>query len=229
MYFSENIRESEKLLSLTNEEAKHCSQVMRNKTGDEIAVTDGKGKIFLTKIIKTEKREVTCQITNTFRYENPGEKIIFVIPRLRNSDRMEFALEKCTELGITNFIVYQADKSIGKGDKSERWNKILLSAMKQSLRAYKPSLRYIKNLSGLELEEEDIVLFADQSAEQGIEGTALSIKGKNFFIFGPEGGFSERESQMFENCLKYRLTGNRLRSETAIMATAAQIGIKLNL
>ena len=74
------------------------------------------------------------------------KNIFFCIPKLKYSDRFEFALEKCTELGITNFIIFDSERSIHKSDKKERWEKIVLSAMKQSLRSYLPNITVINSL-----------------------------------------------------------------------------------
>ena len=133
-------------ISIADDDHKHIVKVMRHSAGDEIYVTNGAGKIFLTDIKEIGKNSLTTSIKKVFEYQNKMRNIFFCIPKLRYRDRLEFALEKCTELGITNFIIFDSERSIHKSDKKERWEKIVLSAMKQSLRSYLPEIRIINSL-----------------------------------------------------------------------------------
>lgn len=213
-------------LSITGEECKHITRVMRHQVGDKLYVTDGKGSIYLTEISSAEKSEVLCDIKETSLYDEQLPNITICIPRLRSQDRFEFALEKCIELGITNFIVYTADRSVAKGEKLDRWNKIALSAMKQSLRSFIPKIEYEKSLSKILNRESNIVYF-DQNSENLFKENISQIKlnNSNVFIFGPEGGISEKELELLNDKCNYQLTGNRLRAETAITTVASLISI----
>jgi 16S rRNA (uracil1498-N3)-methyltransferase len=216
------------LIHLVDEECHHIKNVMRHKEGDIIYVTDGKGTIYNSLIEKIEKKEIVCQIISKRPYENSLANICFCIPRLKSADRFEFALEKCVELGITNFIVFESQRTIAKGEKLERWEKILLAAMKQSLRAWLPKIYFVKNVSEIMKMEGNKIIF-DQNAELAFADfitsqfktmrSALSI-----LIFGPEGGFSKEESKVLSIENKVRLIGNRLRSETAIITAASVLG-----
>ncbi|KAB2839308.1 MAG: RsmE family RNA methyltransferase, partial [Melioribacteraceae bacterium] len=119
---------------ITGDEFKHLANVMRHKEGDEIYITNGEGKIFKCVLETVVKKQAVANIIETKIYEKENHNLVFCIPLLQNLDRFEFAFEKCIELGISNFIFYEAERSFRKGDKRERWLKIAAAAMKQSLR-----------------------------------------------------------------------------------------------
>jgi 16S rRNA (uracil1498-N3)-methyltransferase len=204
-------------------------KVMRHSVGDNIYVTNGNGKIFKSEIISTAKNEIKAKIVETFLYENKLKNFTICLPRLRVSDRFEFAIEKCIELGFTNFVVFESDRTMAKGDKSERWKKIAMAAMKQSLRSYLPNFKYVKKFEQLnKLEGKKIVL--DQNSDQRLTENLrnFSKEDKCNFIFGPEGGLSEEELNIITDKVTYQLTSNRLRAETAVITTASLIASTLD-
>jgi 16S rRNA (uracil1498-N3)-methyltransferase len=207
---------------IEDDEFNHMVNVMRNRTGDEIYVTDGMGNIYRSVIFKILKTKVICDIKFNLHFENKLSNLTFCIPKLKSNDKIEFALEKSVELGITNFIIYNAKNSVAKGFKFERWQKIILSAMKQSLRSFLPgisafnSLEEIKKLSG------EFIIF-EQNSERNISAIRLNNKLNYYFIFGPEGGLDREEIDLADKENVYSLGTNRLRTETAVITTAAII------
>lgn len=225
LYFSspENILENKILIR--DEEANHIAKVMRHNVGDKIYVTNGIGKIFLTEISSIEKNKIESIISTELSFNNKLEKLYFVIPKLKNPSRFEFAIEKSVELGITNFIIYNAEFSLVKGEKLERWNKILLSAMKQSLRSYLPKIELINKLKEIHNYTGKHFVF-EQKGNKKLNEINLTDE-NHFFIFGPEGGFSEDENKFLLNFEKLILNNSRLRAETAIVTAAGIISEKL--
>lgn len=213
------------LITLSADESSHIIRVMRHRTGDNIYITDGKGEIFLSVITEIEKNSVKAERVSCLTYENNLANVFFCIPKLKSADRFEFALEKCVELGITGFIIYDAEKSLVKGNKTERWQKIVISAMKQSLRSYLPVINTAGSLKEIMQLEGKKVIF-DQNAEKHIQQVEISSEMNYYFIFGPEAGFSGREADLVAGAAKYRLTPNRLRAETATAAAASAIALK---
>ena len=205
------------------DEFKHITKVMRHKNGDELYVTDGRGLIVKGILTDMEKGLAVIEAVKILRYQNNLKNITFCIPKLKNPNRFEFALEKCTELGITNIIVYESSRSVAKGSKKERWEKILLSAMKQSLRSYLPRLYTAASFGDLLKNEGKKIIF-DQNSEQKFTDFQNDKNIDYYFIFGPEGGLSRQEIEAVVPADVYNLSENRLRSETAIIKCASMLG-----
>ena len=219
LYYSSEESISSETIRLTGDEFKHAVKVMRAEISDTIYFTNGTGLIFKTEILLIKKDKLSAKIIETIKSKNKFENIVFCIPKLKNPDRFKFAIEKCVELGVTKFIIYEANRTMAKGTKSKRWEKIALSAMKQSLRAYLPKIQLVNDLSNIaELNGEKIIL--EQKAENNFKFNNDRNK-KYYFVFGPEGGLTEDEIQLFETEEIYTLSGYRLRSETAIVKVAS--------
>jgi len=224
LYFSTSFSEDNKSIIVLGEEARHISKVMRHQIGEMIYITNGKGSVYNVEISEIGKDYVAANIKNEIKYVNRFANIFVCIPIIKNFDRLEFAIEKSVELGITNLIFYKAERSFPKNPKLIRWQKIADAAMKQSLQSFKPNLKYIEKL--YEFAGKNIVIF-DQNSKNKLSGWEIkSID--TYFIFGPEGGFTEKEFKQFGNATKLRLTGNRLRSETAVVTFASQLALILD-
>ncbi|MCH7770152.1 MAG: 16S rRNA (uracil(1498)-N(3))-methyltransferase [Bacteroidetes bacterium] len=219
LFYSPRENISGETISLTGDEFKHAVKVMRSKIGDTIYITNGYGLIFKTEVLSIDKDNLSAKIVETIKTENKFENIFFCIPKLKNPGRFKFVIEKCVELGVTNFIIYESNRTIAIGTNIERWEKIALSAMKQSLRAYLPKIQLVNDLSNIaELNGEKIIF--EQNAEKNFKFN--NDRGiKYYFVFGPEGGLTDVEIQLFESEEIYTLSGNRLRSETAIIKVAS--------
>lgn len=222
LYFSLYVTDSN--VSVVGEECHHIMKVMRHTVGDKLYVTNGNGKIFETEITSTSKNEVKAKITKTFEYKNRLANFTICLPRLRVADRFEFALEKCVELGFTNFVVFESERTVAKGDKSDRWRKIGMAAMKQSLQSYLPKFTYLKKFEQLNQLEGKKIIF-DQNADLLFSENIkkLSTDESYILVFGPEGGFSNEEIELLSDKETYRLTPNRLRAETAVIAAATLV------
>ncbi len=221
LYYSSRKEISDETISLTGNEFKHAVKVMRSKIGDAIYITNGAGLIFKTEILSIKKDKLSAKIIETIKTENKFVNIFFCIPKLKNPDRFKFAIEKCVELGVTNFIIFESKRTVAKGMNIIRWEKIALAAMKQSLRAYLPKIKLAKNLSDIaELNGEKIIF--EQNAERKFQFD-LEVDKKYYFIFGPEGGLTVDELKLFDTDLIYSLSDHRLRSETAIVKAASLI------
>lgn len=211
-------------VSIVGEEAHHIMKVMRHTVGDEIFVTNGKGKIFQAEITSTEKNEVKADIKKIFDYQNRLSNFTICIPRLRTADRFEFALEKCVELGFTNFVVFESSRTIASGDKSTRWIKIAISAMKQSLHSYLPQIKYFRKFEEINNLDGSKIIF-DQNANKSFSSSLNKFESSEKFIliFGPEGGLTEDEINLSQPNQKFLITSNRLRAETAVISVASLI------
>lgn len=211
-------------VSIVGEEAHHIMKVMRHTVGDEIFVTNGKGKIFRAEITSTEKNEVKADIKKIFDYQNRLSNFTICLPRLRTADRFEFALEKCVELGFTNFVVFESSRTIASGDKSTRWIKIAISAMKQSLHSYLPQIKYFRKFEEINNLDGCKIIF-DQNAKESFSSSLKKFENSEKFIliFGPEGGLTDDEIKLIQPRQIFSITSNRLRAETAVISVASLI------
>ena len=210
------------VLILSGDEFHHSVNVMRNSVDDLLYVTNGAGSIFKVQILKVRKNELTARIINLLQFENKLNNIWFCIPILKNPDRLKFAFEKCVELGITNFILFSSKHSISKKVRPEKFQSTVLSAMKQSLRAFLPKILSSGFNDIIELDGSKILF--DQNANKKFEGK-LDFRKPAYFLFGPEGGFDQTELESVSQENRFSLTENRLRSETAIIQCASLLKI----
>lgn len=220
LYFTDPVNIKADFVKVDGDEFKHIINVMRHNIGDDLFITNGIGVILKAKIKEIFKSEIVCSIQEKIKYKNINDNLIVAIPRLKSQERFDFAIEKIVELGITNIIVYESERTIAKGEKIDRWNKIAIAAMKQSLRSFLPKIEYAKSIKKL-LEFNKQLVWFDQNSNCIFNNNFTEIKNnleKTILIFGPEGGFSENEKELLNKYKTYKLTKNRLRSETAIIS-----------
>ncbi|MDY0082696.1 MAG: RsmE family RNA methyltransferase [Ignavibacteriaceae bacterium] len=220
LFFCKTIYKEKKYFLLEDDEFKHCIKVMRNKKGQKIYATDGTGNVYEAVITDINKESLKAEILNVKTYQNSFSDFIFCIPNLRNPERLKFALEKCTELGITNFIVFNSERSINKNINMERLNKIVLSALKQSLRTFLPEINFLKSLKDLDTSDKRVIVF-DQHSEIKLNSLTIKKDEEYLFVFGPEGGLTKEELTILNPDNIIKLSENRLRSETAIIKAAS--------
>ena len=122
-------------------ESKHCIKVLRKKIGDELYLVDGKGNLYETVLIDDNPKGCTVEIKHKkVDYNKRNYQIHIVVSPTKNNDRFEWFLEKVTELGVDEITPIICQNSERKVIKLERLNKILVAAMKQSLKAHLPHL-----------------------------------------------------------------------------------------
>ncbi len=219
---------SGQLHTLNKEESKHIIRVLRKAKGDSIDFTDGKGFFYRCSIIDPNPNVCQVQIIET----KPGNDIrdyqltIAVAPT-KNISRFEWFLEKSTEIGADRIIPFFSTHSERTTIKPERLNKVIVSAMKQSLKSYLPELsdaRSFKDLITEPFEGKKYIAYIDDSVTRLLSKTYP--KGKNALILiGPEGDFSEKEVEMaVENGFETVSLGPaRLRTETAAIVACHTI------
>jgi 16S rRNA (uracil1498-N3)-methyltransferase len=219
LYYSSKENISDEIITLFGDEFKHAVKVMRNNIGDILYVTNGVGSIFKSEISSIEKDQLSAKIIETVEHKNRFENIFFCIPKLKNPDRFKFAIEKSVELGITNFLIFESKRTIAKGNNIKRWEKIVLAAMKQSLRSFLPKIQLVNRLLDIAELDGEKIIFEQNTQKKFIFNN--DINKKYCFIFGPEGGLTENEIELFKTANIYTISDHRLRSETAIIKVAS--------
>jgi 16S rRNA (uracil1498-N3)-methyltransferase len=218
LYYSSGGNNHNQIL-IEGEDYNHIIKVMRHSEQDIIYITDGKGNIYEAQLNNISKHSLSAEPIRTYHYENLKQNSYFCLPKLKNAYRFEFALEKCVELGITNFIIFDSKRTISKGEKSDRWIKILISAMKQSLRSYLPKIKIVKSLKDI-FSLQGVQIGFEQNSSKQFNDLKIIPDVNYYYIFGPEGGLDKDELELFDPENIYNLADNRLRSETAIIKTA---------
>ena len=218
-------------LVITDDEAKHLSKVLRKKTGDEIYVTDGDRDLYRAEILSFDKRKVNCRIIEKLYNVNEPEIRVSLYPALlKKPARFEFVVEKATELGVISINPVITEHVINKtSDRTERWQLVALSAMKQSARCFLPRVAHpIKFDEAVKLLTKDgLNLIADErQSTMSIEKLESKPGKKEVTLFiGPEGGFSQSEIELARasGCEIINLGPRKYRSETAAIAALAVI------
>ncbi|MGL4852391.1 MAG: 16S rRNA (uracil(1498)-N(3))-methyltransferase [Phocaeicola sp.] len=216
---------------LPEEEAGHCLRVLRLSSGDQIRLTDGKGSFYDAVITTaTNKR---CQIE--ILQEDPQEKIWnghlhLAIAPTKNMDRIEWFAEKATEIGFDELTFLQCRYSERKVLKEERIEKILVSAMKQSLKATKPILNSLipfKTFINQEFSGQKFIAHCHDTGAKPLLKEILQPELDALVLIGPEGDFSEEEVQLaLENGFQPISLGKaRLRTETAALVACHTLNL----
>lgn len=213
---------------LPDEEAQHCVRVLRLKEGEEVEVVDGKGHLHLCRILNANAKNCAVEIVWTTDVKpHWGCRITVAIAPTKNMDRMEWMAEKVTEMGVDRIVPLLCRYSERKVLKTERLRKILVAAMKQSLKATLPQLD--------DLTPFDDFMKALPDGQRFIAYCDPAIPRRDFvkeclpesdvtILVGPEGDFSQPEirAALDAGFIPVSLGDSRLRTETAgVFACAA--------
>jgi len=220
IFFSEKI--SGNHAELDEEESHHVIKVMRYRIGKELMVTDGKGKLFKTKLISESKEKGAVEIVETIKEEpKPSPEIHMAISPTKSIDRFEWFLEKATEIGVSEITPIISQRSERDKIKYDRLNKILISSMKQSLRLWLPKLNQIIALedfltSNFKLQTSNFIAHC-QSQNLPFLKSLYQPKQSVLILVGPEGDFTRDEVTLAEQngFVSANLSEARLRTETA--------------
>jgi 16S rRNA (uracil1498-N3)-methyltransferase len=211
----------ESTLQLTDEEAQHATRVLRHKVGHTLQITDGHGTVFEGIIDNISKNYIDFKITKKSHFDYTLAHTEIAIAPTKNIDRIEWFTEKATEIGIKKIHFFIGEHSERKILKLERLQKIVVSAMKQSLQFYCPKITFYNSLKTL------IPAFANDYnkliAHLPMGTTPPLIQEiekkhkKSIVLIGPEGDFSENEVIFAQQAgfQSVSLGRNRLRTETA--------------
>jgi 16S rRNA (uracil1498-N3)-methyltransferase len=207
---------------LDAEESRHCVKVLRKTEGDQILITDGKGLFYSAKITGADSQKCKFEILEKTVEAARTYAVHIAISPTKNADRIEWFVEKATELGIDRITLLECKNTERAYLKSGRLEKVALSAMKQSLKARVPEIRGItqfKDLISDSTEDERFIAFVDHTNPNHLQSIATPNKAYVVMI-GPEGDFTPEELMLAEKAgfKKVSLGNTRLRTETAGMA-----------
>ena len=224
IFYVPNIKNN--LAQLSEDEAKHCVRTLRKQVGDTLFLIDGIGGFYEGRIIEASKKSCTVEIAKaTLEHGKRDYYLHIAIAPTKNITRFEWFLEKATEFGIDEITPILCKHSERKNVRLDRLNKVILSATKQSLKAYLPKLNELisfKKYITKYAQETDKQLFIAYCAEgEKVHLKSLYEAKKDCCILiGPEGDFSPEEIKLALEAgfQAISLGKERLRTETAGIA-----------
>lgn len=215
---------------LPEEEAQHCTRVLRLGVGDEITLTDGKGKFYKAEITVAGNKRCLVTVKETVFQEplRPCHLHIAMAPT-KNMDRNEWFAEKATEIGLDELTFLNCRFSERRVIKNERIEKILVSAIKQSLKARLPRLNEMTDFSTFITQDFQGQKFIAHcyEGEKPLLKDVLKPGEDAVVLIGPEGDFSEEEvgKAVEYGFMPISLGKSRLRTETAALVACHTINL----
>jgi len=206
-------------LSLEKEDTRHITKVLRKKVGDVVSITNGNGDLFDGTISQLTSNRCTLELQHIKYVPAPTPRLHIAIAPTKMNERMEWFLEKSTELGVSEITPLLCGNSERRAIKLDRFEKILVSAMKQSLQFHKPILNpliTIEEFMGSHSNELQLMAHCEETDKKHLS-QLLHPERHTTLLIGPEGDFTQEEIEnaLNKNFLPVHLGVTRLRTETA--------------
>lgn len=213
---------------LNEEESRHCVKVLRLQPQDVIYLIDGKGGFYTAQIAEAHPKHTALKIiARQQQYGKRNHYLHIAVAPTKNTERLEWFLEKATEIGIDEITPVICERSERKEVKTERLNKIITSAVKQSIKAYHPTLNEAQKLNHFLSQPHDAQKFIAHciDSEKSSLKNRINLHGKYLILIGPEGDFTDSEinSAIQQGFIPISLGNSRLRTETAALEACFEI------
>src|ERR1700761_7220876 len=174
LFYTPDIDAASSTYFLNEEESKHCVRVLRLQTGDEIQLIDGLGNFYTAAITDAHPKRTQLRIVSIEKdFHKRNHYLHIAIAPTKNIERLEWFLEKATEIGIDEISLIITQRSERKEAKVERLDKIITAAIKQSIKAWHPILNEPVSLSSFMTKAFDGQKFIAHCEE----GEKVSLKG----------------------------------------------------
>ncbi|MFI5140433.1 MAG: 16S rRNA (uracil(1498)-N(3))-methyltransferase [Sphingobacteriales bacterium] len=228
LFYTPDIDPSHQQYFLNEEESKHCTRVLRLENGSEVQLIDGRGGLYTARIIDAHPKRTILQINSVISSFNKRNHYLHIaVAPTKNIERLEWFLEKATEIGIDEISPVICQRSERKDVKVERLNKIITSAIKQSVKAYHPVLNEpvsYQQFMKKPFEGQKFIAHCEKSDKVTIQGELVK-QGRYLIMIGPEGDFTPAEiDEALQNGFKPITLGeSRLRTETAALEACFEV------
>ncbi|MBC8311127.1 MAG: 16S rRNA (uracil(1498)-N(3))-methyltransferase [Candidatus Marinimicrobia bacterium] len=229
LFYSTDIYDGK--IELSKTESHHCVKVLRKSIDDVIMVIDGVGNLYTTKLIELNPKKTILEITNVKKeFGKRANYLHIAIAPTKSMDRLEWFMEKVIEIGVDEISLIHCKNSEREKVKLDRCEKIIMSATKQSLKAFLPKLNPI-----IKFEQFIKTSHFEVAKSIGYLGNEKSVflsdfhsdKESHLICIGPEGDFSTHEVKMAKDngfhCIS--LGKSRLRTETAGVVASTLINL----
>ena len=228
LFFQEDM--SHERFGLNPEESKHLTKVLRKSVGDIVYLTNGAGERYCCQIEEISPRKTQLKVLEKQSVPKDDYHIHLAIAPTKNQDRLEWMVEKITEIGCHEITFLNTDHTEKAYLKLDRLEKKIISACKQSLKMWKPKLNapvdYLEFLALAQIpESQKFIAYVDQET-RGLVHQAKKAS-PYIVLIGPEGDFSQKEiQQAFSNgFVSCSLGKSRLRTETAGMVAVHTLNL----
>lgn len=227
LFYNPTINETTESFSFDKEESKHIIKVLRKKDSDILYVTNGLGHLFKTEITLASDNKCTVKIIS-FEKSAPSKfHLHLAVAPTKMNDRFEWFLEKATEIGIHEITPIICDRSERKVINTERFDKIILTAMKQSNVLFLPKLNdaiSFKEFIKQKQEGLNFIAHCEETNKKTLK-SALEANQNVTLLIGPEGDFTEKEIELAleANYIPVSLGNTRLRTETAAIVACHSV------
>ena len=227
LFYNSDINENTTQFSFPKEESKHIVKVLRKTTGDTLHITNGKGWLFVAEVSVANINKCTANIVSKTLQPKHNYNLHIAVAPTKMNDRYEWFLEKATEIGVDSITPIICDHSERKIIKPERFDRILQSAMKQSLSCYLPKLNNaIAFKDFIKQDFKDYLFIAHcEETDRKLLKQQLKTKTNITILIGPEGDFSVKEIKeaIENNFIPVTLGETRLRTETAAIVACHSV------
>lgn len=223
-------------IEMDEPESKHAVRVLRLRKGDPVQIVDGRGGWYEAVIAEDHPKRCRLLVTShTPDYQPLTYHLHMAVSPTKSTDRFEWFLEKATEIGISEITPLLCRRTERARLNMERMERVVVSAMKQSLRAYKPLLNDPEEITEFITKKREGAKGIAHCIPEGEDGlgnrqSVMDLPDKRSFILlvGPEGDFTEEEVQSALNAgyLPFHLGRSRLRTETAAVHICSAISLR---
>jgi 16S rRNA (uracil1498-N3)-methyltransferase len=229
LFYNPTISQKDTSFVFDKEESKHIIKVLRKKESDILFVTNGLGFVFKTQIALASDSKCTVTILS-FEKEEPSKvQLHLAVAPTKMNERFEWFLEKATEIGIQEITPIICEHSERKVVKNDRFQKIIESAMKQSLHYYIPKLNEpitYKEFIKKDFKGQKFIAHCEETYKKSLKD-ALILNENITLLIGPEGDFSTKEIKLASenNYIPVSLGKTRLRTETAAVVACHSVAL----
>jgi 16S rRNA (uracil1498-N3)-methyltransferase len=229
LFYTDQFKPGTTSLVLSAEESHHAKKVLRKKAGDSIDLTDGKGHHIRGRIRQIKQTELVIDIESYREIPFPAENHIEVGIAVIRPKRLDWAIEKCTEVGVERFVPLICRYSSSRQVKSKHLRNIMVSAIKQSSRFYLPEIAPVTTISqwlaGIPKNKGRKFMAHPEGSSNIFDPAGRTKTDFIYLAIGPEGGFSEEELLMAQEkgFEKLQLGKSILRTETAAVVAVCQL------
>ncbi|MEZ4803150.1 MAG: 16S rRNA (uracil(1498)-N(3))-methyltransferase [Gelidibacter sp.] len=227
LFYNPDIDEQTTQMAFSRDESKHIVKVLRKSIGEELQITNGKGWLFKAEITIADIKNCIAIITSNTFQEKKNFKLHLAVAPTKMNDRYEWFLEKATEIGIDTITPIICDHSERKVIKTDRFEKILQSAMKQSLHFYMPKLNdaiVLKEFLKQNFKGQKFIAHCEDVDKKSLK-KELKPNEDVIILIGPEGDFSHKEIELAikNGFIPVTLGDTRLRTETAAIVACHSV------